>query len=65
MPRKPRINLAGYHYVTNRGVNLFVNDGDYEVFLKILCKACRDYEVIVHDYCLMSSHFNEKELREI
>ena len=38
MPRKPRIDLAGYHHVINRGVNrseVFVDDDDYEVFLKI------------------------------
>ncbi|HHD79431.1 MAG TPA: hypothetical protein ENK98_07360 [Epsilonproteobacteria bacterium] len=61
MPRRPRIDLAGYHHVMNRGVNrsnIYVDDDDYEVFLKILCKACRDYQVIVHDYCLMSNHFH-------
>jgi len=61
MPRKPRIDLAGYHHVINRGVNrsdIFIDDDDYEMFLKILCKACRDYKVVVHDYCLMGNHFH-------
>ncbi|ADV47113.1 REP-associated tyrosine transposase [Nitratifractor salsuginis] len=61
MPRKPRIDLAGYHHVINRGVNrsdIFVDEDDYEAFLQILCKACRDYKVVVHDYCLMSNHFH-------
>ena len=61
MPRKPRIDLAGYHHVINRGVNrseVFVDDDDYEVFLKIVCKACRAYRVILHDYCLMHNHFH-------
>lgn len=61
MPRRPRIDLAGYHHVINRGVNrseVFVDDGDYEVFLGIVCKACRAYGVVLHDYCLMSNHFH-------
>ena len=61
MPRKPRIELAGYHHVINRGVNrstVFTDDEDYEMFLKIVCKACRAYKVVLHDYCLMSNHFH-------
>ena len=61
MPRKPRIDLAGYHHIVNRGVNrsdVFVDEDDYEVFLKIVCKACRDYRVVLHDYCLMRNHFH-------
>ena len=61
MPRRPRIDLAGYHHVMNRGVNrsnVFVDDDDYELFLKIVCKACRDYQVVLHDYCLMGNHFH-------
>jgi len=61
MPRKQRIDLAGYHHVINRGVNrstVFTDDEDYEMFLKIVCKACRAYKVVLHDYCLMSNHFH-------
>ena len=61
MPRKPRIDLAGYHHVVNRGVNrseVFMDDEDYEMFLKIVCKACRVYRVVLHDYCLLSNHFH-------
>ena len=61
MPRRPRIDLAGYHHVINRGVNrsdIFQDEKDYEMFLKILCKASTAYRVIVHDYCLMSNHFH-------
>ncbi len=61
MPRRPRIDLAGYHHVMNRGVNcsdVFVDDGDYDVFLGIVCKACKAYAVVLHDYCLMSNHFH-------
>jgi len=61
MPRKPRIDLAGYHHIINRGVNgsvVFVDNKDYEQFLKIVCKACKKYRVILHDYALMSNHFH-------
>jgi len=61
MPRRPRIDLVGYHHVINRGVNrsdIFVEDDDYEVFLGIVCKACKAYGVVLHDYCLMSNHFH-------
>jgi REP element-mobilizing transposase RayT len=61
MPRRPRIDLAGYHHVVNRGVNrsdVFEEDADYEMFLQIVCKACRAYRVTLHDYCLMSNHFH-------
>jgi len=61
MPRRPRIDLAGFHHVMNRGVNrsnIFVEESDYEMFLSIVCKACRLYHAILHDYCLMSNHFH-------
>ncbi|MGB5964946.1 MAG: transposase [Sulfurimonadaceae bacterium] len=25
-------------------------------YFQILCKACKVYKVIVHDYCLMNNH---------
>jgi REP element-mobilizing transposase RayT len=61
VPRRPRIDLAGYHHIINRGVNrsdIFIDDSDYEMFLKMVCKACKSYQVILHDYCLMSNHFH-------
>ena len=61
MARRPRIDLAGYHHVVNRGVNhsvVFEENADYEMFLQIVCKACRMYGVTLHDYCLMSNHFH-------
>ncbi len=38
--------------------NIFSDDKDKETFLRILCKACRVYDVIVHDYCLMDNHYH-------
>ena len=61
MPRRPRVDLAGFHHVINRGSNrgaVFKQEADYETFLKIVCKAAKAYKVIVHDYCLMSNHYH-------
>lgn len=61
MPRRPRIDLPGYHHIINRGVNrsnIFSDPDDKEKFMQILCKACRIYGIIVHDYCLMDNHYH-------
>jgi len=61
MARRPRIDLAGWHHVINRGVDrgdVYRSDEDKEKFLSILCKACHDYKVNVHDYCLMDNHYH-------
>ncbi len=61
MARRPRIDLPGYHHIVNRGVNrtdIFSDADDKEKFLQIVCKACRIYGVIVHDYCLMDNHYH-------
>ena len=61
MARRPRLDLAGYHHVVNRGVagsNIFNSSADKKKFLQILCKACKIYDVIVHDYCLMDNHYH-------
>ena len=71
MPRRPRIDLAGFHHIINRGVNrsdIFLQDEDYDIFLQIICKACRSYRVVLHDYCLMTNHFHllvETELENL
>lgn len=61
MPRRPRVELSGFHHIINRGVNqsnIYLCDEDYEIFLMIVCKACKNYRVILHDYCLMSNHYH-------
>ena len=61
MARKPRVNLAGFHHIVNRGVardNVYKCDDDKERYLDILCKASKIYKVIVHDYCLMDNHYH-------
>ena len=61
MPRRPRIDFAGYHHVLNRGVaktDVFLQKEDYDLFLKIVCKACKAYRAVVHGYCLMTNHYH-------
>lgn len=61
MPRRPRLDFAGFHHVVNRGVartDIYLSRADKEMFLKILCKACQLYKVNVHDYCLMGNHYH-------
>jgi len=46
MPRKPRLNMAGFHYIVNRGIersSVYRSDEDKNKFLQIVCKACRTY----------------------
>jgi len=61
MGRRPRIDLAGFHHVVNRGIernNVYRSDEDKYKFLEIMCKSCKIYKVNIHDYCLMDNHYH-------
>ena len=61
MPRKPRIDIAGYYHIINRGVEqriVFKEKNDYEYFMELLCDACMKFNIILHNYCLMSNHYH-------
>ena len=61
MPTRPRIDLAGYHHVINRGVNktnIFTSDIDKDSFMQILNKNAVIHKVVLHDYVLMDNHFH-------
>ena len=61
MGRRPRIDLAGFHHVVNRGIqrnNIYKSDEDKYKFLEIVCKSCEIYKVNIHDYCLMDNHYH-------
>jgi len=61
MPRRPRVDFAGFHHIINRGVargKIYKTADDKKKFLEILCKACDIYKVNVHDYCLMDNHYH-------
>jgi len=53
--------MENYYHVMSRGTaqwNVFLDDHDRDVFLRILARACRDYGIEVHSYCLMGNHFH-------
>ena len=61
MPTRPRIDIAGYHHIINRGVdqmNIFRHSEDKEMFLQIVNKTAMIHKVVVHDYCLMDNHYH-------
>ena len=61
MPRKPRIELAGYYHIINRGVDrmtVFRHREDYEYFEELMCSLMQSHGIILHNYCLMSNHYH-------
>ncbi len=61
MPRKPRIEIAGYYHIINRGVEqrvIFKEKEDYEKFEELLCTYAPSYGITIHNYCLMSNHYH-------
>jgi putative transposase len=60
MSRLPRVAIPGYpHHVTQRGnrrANVFMDDMDHHVYLKLLVKSCVTYGVKIWAYCLMINH---------
>ena len=61
MPRKARLNMAGFHYIVNRGIErstVYRTDEDKNKFFQIVCNVCRTYKVNLHDYCLMDNHYH-------
>ncbi len=61
MARRPRIEMPGFHHVINRGVeqrNIFLDEEDFETFLKLLCDACSLHNATIHSYCLMTNHYH-------
>lgn len=61
MARRPRIEIAGYYHVINRGVEqrvVFYDKDDFECFIKLLTKGCEKFNIVLHNYCLMSNHYH-------
>jgi len=61
MPRKPRIEIAGYYHIINRGVDkrvVFKEAEDYEYFEELMCIYAKSFNIILHNYCLMSNHYH-------
>ena len=61
MPRKPRIEIAGFYYIINRGVEqrvVFKESDDYEHFEELMCLYAKSFKITIHNYCLMSNHYH-------
>lgn len=51
MPRRIRIELAGFHHVYNRAVErkyILQNISDKDKFLEILNEICQKYKLTIH-----------------
>ena len=61
MPRKPRIEISGYYHIVNRGVEqriIYKEHKDYEYFIELLRKGTKEFQINLHNYCLMSNHYH-------
>ncbi|MDD3506603.1 MAG: transposase [Sulfurimonas sp.] len=61
MPRKRRMEKAGFYHIINRGVaktNIYLNDEDYQKFLEIIQDASTEYGFEIYSFCLMSNHYH-------
>ena len=61
MPRRVRIELAGFHHVYNRAVErkyILQYPIDKDKFLEILNEVCEKYKLKIHSYCIMDNHYH-------
>jgi len=61
MPRKERYQEPCHYHIINRGVerrSIYLEPEDYEFFLDLLLKISKDYEIIIHTFCLMTNHYH-------
>ena len=62
MARPLRLEYPGalYHITTrgNRQEDIYEDDADRRVFLRILDRVCGDCNWICHAYCLMGNHYH-------
>lgn len=61
MPRKPRIEIAGFYHIINRGVEqriVFQEKEDYDFFIEQLSNLSKNFNITIHNYCLMNNHYH-------
>ncbi|MBB1422055.1 transposase [Pseudoalteromonas sp. SG43-7] len=62
MARPLRLEFAGaLYHITSRGNErkpIYLDESDFEDFLKILGDVCERYNWVIHSYCLMTNHYH-------
>lgn len=62
MARPLRLEYAGaLYHITSRGNErqaIYAENSDFELFLSLLANVCRQYNWVVHAYCLMTNHYH-------
>ena len=61
MARKLRVNEPGFYHIVNRGVNnseVFIEKEDYHKFLELLLKITYDYNVTIHAFTILPTHYH-------
>jgi putative transposase len=61
MARKPRLSLAGFYHIINRGVekrDIFLEDADFIRFLSIVDEYAKIYDFEIYSFCLMRNHYH-------
>ncbi|WP_458699918.1 transposase [Sulfurospirillum sp. 1307] len=61
MSRKRRYQEPGQYHIINRGVErrlVFFEPEDYEFFSDLLLRLTKEYDIVIHAYCLMSNHYH-------
>ncbi|MBN2768429.1 MAG: transposase [Campylobacterales bacterium] len=61
MARLPRIEIPGYYHIINRGVEqreVFKEKEDYEYFIERLSYFAKQFDITIHNYCLMNNHYH-------
>lgn len=69
MARQKRVQHKGFHYITNRTVELrsaFIVQEDYKAFIELLCELSETHGFTIHSYTLLphSYHFLIETKRE-
>jgi putative transposase len=62
MRRPLRLEFAGaFYHITSRGNGrslIYLQDDDFELFLRIPADVCERYNWVVQAYCFMNNHYH-------
>ena len=61
MSRRPRLNLAGFYHIINRGIekrDIFLEESDFVKFLSIIDEYVKICDFKIYSFCLMRNHYH-------